>query len=752
MNPATRRAMRAMNSIELPDHVARLSRRAWVAAAVVAFALLPMRAADAPKAPAVAPENVFPGPSWQKVGQPEELGWSSEKLAVARQHSDSISSAAVFIAHHGRVVAEWGETTKRFNIHSIRKSILSALHGMPGLAEKIDLNATMQELGIDDNEPRLTATEKQATVRDLLKARSGVYHPALYETEAMKKRRPARGSHAPGTFWYYNNWDFNALGTIFEQRTGLNVFAAFQRHLATPLGMEDFSMADTEFVRGADSIHPAYALRLTARDMARFGLLFARGGQWNGRQLVPARWVTESTTSWSPATSETGQVRCGYGYLWWTELNGMQLEGVELPRGSYSARGAGGHYILVVPTWDLVVVHRMDTDLRDGPRATSSQFGKLVRLLVEAMPAAETAVAASSAPSNLGSAEYPRIASDLRVTFRLRAPNAKQVRLEGGAGLVKEPLELARGPDGTWTGTTAPAAPGFHYYWFMVDGLRVNDPSSAAFFGWGRDTSGIEVPETGVDFYDAKPDVPHGEVRERWYQSKLTGKARRAHVYTPPGYDRDARTRYPVLYLQHGAGENERSWVEQGRANFILDNLIAAGRAKPMLVVVDTGYAAFAGVNVGTNRAAQTAAFEDVMLKELIPMIDSTYRTLADRKNRAMAGLSMGSGQTLAITLKHLDKFAWIGAMSGAPRQGFDVKTAYDGVFSDAAAFNQQVKLLWFSAGTAEERFHTSAVAIHEALTQAGIRSVFYSSPGTDHEWQTWRRSLHEFALRLFRD
>lgn len=355
---------------------------------MVAFALLTLRAADVPKSASAGAENVFPGQTWPKVGKPEELGWSSERLAVARQHSVAISSAAVFVAHHGRVVAEWGETTKRFNIHSIRKSILSALYGMPGLAEKIDLNATMAELGIDDNEPRLTAIEKQATVRDLLKARSGVYHPALYETEAMKKRRPERGSHAPGTFWYYNNWDFNALGTIFEQRTGLNVFAAFQRHLATPLGMEDFRMADTEFVRGADSIHPAYPFRLTARDMARFGLLFARGGQWNGKQLVPASWVTESTTSWSPATSETGQVRGGYGYLWWTELNGLQLEGVDLPKGSYSARGAGGHYILVVPTWDLVVVHRMDTDLRDGPRATSSQFGKLVKLLVEAMPGA----------------------------------------------------------------------------------------------------------------------------------------------------------------------------------------------------------------------------------------------------------------------------------------------------------------------------------------------------------------------------
>lgn len=355
------------------------------------------------------------------------------------------------------------------------------------------------------------------------------------------------------------------------------------------------------------------------------------------------------------------------------------------------------------------------------------------------------------ATSNVGNAEYPRIASDLRVTFRLKAANAKQVKLEGGAGLVKEPLEMTRGEDGTWTVTTPPAVPGFHYYWFTVDGLRVNDPSSYAWFGWARETSGIEVPEAGVVFYDVKPDVPRGEVRERWYLSKLTGKWRRAHVYTPPDYDKKTRSRYPVLYLQHGAGENERGWVEQGRANFILDNLIAAGKAKPMIVVVDTGYAAFAGTMAGTNRAAPTAAFEDVMLKELIPMIDATYRTQADRKNRAMAGLSMGSGQTLNLTLRHLDQFAWIGAMSGPPRQGFEVKTAYDGVFADATAFNKKVKLLWFSAGTAEARFHASTVAIHEALNQAGIRNVFYSSPGTDHEWQTWRRSLHEFAPRLFR-
>jgi enterochelin esterase family protein len=353
------------------------------------------------------------------------------------------------------------------------------------------------------------------------------------------------------------------------------------------------------------------------------------------------------------------------------------------------------------------------------------------------------------ASSNVGSAEYPRIASDLRVTFRLKAPNARQVKLEGGAGLVKEPVEMTRGEDGTWSATTPPAVPGFHYYWFMVDGLRVNDPASYAWFGWGRETSGIEVPEAGTDYYAAREDVPHGAVRAQGYHSKITGKWRRAFVYTPAGYD-EGRARYPVLYLQHGAGENERGWIEQGRAHFILDNLIATKKARPMILVVDTGYASYAGAIAGTNRSAATAAFEEVMLKELIPMIDATFRTKSSREHRAMAGLSMGSGQTLNITLRHLDKFAWIGGMSGPPRQGFDVATSYDGVFRHAAGFNRKVKLLWLGAGTAEERFHSNTVAVHEALDRAGIRNVFYSSQGTDHEWQTWRRSLHDFAPRLF--
>lgn len=360
------------------------------------------------------------------------------------------------------------------------------------------------------------------------------------------------------------------------------------------------------------------------------------------------------------------------------------------------------------------------------------------------------------APSNVPNAEYPRIHPDLRVTFRLKAPNAKSVQLQGGDGLVRGSLELKTGEDGLWTVTTPPVVPGFHYYWFVLDGVSVNDPSSETFFGYSRPTSGVEVPEPGVDFYDAKEAAPHGEVRMCWYPSKTTGKTRRALVYTPPGYDADPQARYPVLYLQHGMGEDERGWVTQGRMNFILDNLLAAGKVKPMLVVMDNGTVPNpAGAPTttpgGTARPLFTfEGFETVLLGELIPKIDATYRTLADREHRAMAGLSMGGMQTLQIALRHQELFSYIGSFSGPPLFGFDLKTSYGGAFADAAAFNGKVRLLWLGAGSAEERFATAIKQMHTSLDQAGIRHVVFESPGTAHEWQTWRRSLADFAPRLF--
>jgi enterochelin esterase-like enzyme len=361
------------------------------------------------------------------------------------------------------------------------------------------------------------------------------------------------------------------------------------------------------------------------------------------------------------------------------------------------------------------------------------------------------------ASSNVRGAQYPRVHPDGRVTFRLRAPDAASVRLTpGGPGLGTAPLEMARGADSLWTVTTAPAVPGFHYYWFLIDGAVVNDPSSETFFGYGRPTSGVEVPEPGVDWYEPT-DVPHGEVRARWYRSTVTGAWRRAYVYTPPGYDASPARRYPVLYLQHGAGEDERGWHTQGRVHFILDNLIAERRAVPMLVVMDQGYATRRapqpppppGTPLG-GAMAPGSAFEAVLLEDVIPMIDATYRTVPRREQRALAGLSMGGGQALQIGLTHLDRFAWVGAFSGAGVGRTAVEQAYGGVFGDAPRFNARVRLLYFGAGTEEAPFHQGAKAFSEALDRLGVRNVFVESRGTAHEWQTWRRALHDFVPRLF--
>jgi enterochelin esterase-like enzyme len=366
------------------------------------------------------------------------------------------------------------------------------------------------------------------------------------------------------------------------------------------------------------------------------------------------------------------------------------------------------------------------------------------------------------ATSNLPGAEYPRIHSDLRVTFRVNAPGAQKVQVIPGGddnGLGKGPYEMVRDEKGVWTATTPPAVPGFHYYWLQVDGFPCNDPSTQTFFGWNKECSGVEVPDKTVDFYDVK-DVPHGDVRARWYYSKVTASWRRAYVYTPPDYDKNPKARYPVLYLQHGSGEGERGWTAQGRANFILDNLLAAKKAQPMIVVMENGMvAAKAAVSpppaqpgtppAGTQR--RNEAFGEVVINDLIPMIDAAYRTIADREHRAIAGLSMGAGQAVQIGLGHLDKLAYIGSFSGGGIRNLDPKTSYNGVFSDAAAFNKKVRGLWFGAGTAEAARVTSGKAAVEAMNKAGIKAVWFEASGTSHEWQTWRKCLYDFAPRLFR-
>jgi CubicO group peptidase (beta-lactamase class C family) len=245
-------------------------------------------------------------------------------------------------------------------------------------AGQIDLKATLDQLGIDDRAPALTAEEKQATVHDLLKARSGIYHHAAYETAKMRANRPARGSHAHGTFWFYNNWDFNALGTIYKNATGQSVYDGFQEFIAEPIDMEDFRQADTKFIFDEASDHPAYTFRMTARDMARFGLLFVRGGKWGDRQVVPKSWVADSVKSYSDAGASGG-----YGYMWWVAAGGKHFPENKLNDGAFSARGHGGHYIVCIPEDDLVVVHRVNTDI-EGREVTRDQFGKLLKMILDA--------------------------------------------------------------------------------------------------------------------------------------------------------------------------------------------------------------------------------------------------------------------------------------------------------------------------------------------------------------------------------
>jgi CubicO group peptidase (beta-lactamase class C family) len=321
----------------------------------------------------------YPGTSWDRAASPESMGWSADKLRAAREYAATLHTAAVMVIADGVVLDEWGETTRRFGIHSIRKSLLSALYGIEVKEGRIQLGKTLGELGIDDNEPSLTALEKRATVGDLLKARSGVYHPALYETPGMAAARPARGSYPPGAFWYYNNWDFNALGTIFEQATKTSIFEQLKTRLADPLQMEDYRVEDGSYVRGAESIHPAYPLRMTARDLARFGLLYLRDGAWRGRQVVPKAWVEESTRSYS----DRGQWG-GYGYMWWVAPNGGPLlTSATFKARAYMAEGASGHFVVVVPYLDLVVVHRVNTDIQ-GRNVSYSQFGRLMQLILDA--------------------------------------------------------------------------------------------------------------------------------------------------------------------------------------------------------------------------------------------------------------------------------------------------------------------------------------------------------------------------------
>ncbi len=315
-----------------------------------------------------------PGMTWERA-DPDSLGWSREGLRKAEHEAGSLATAAVMIVQDGRLVASFGDAARKVSVASVRKSFLGALYGIAVSEGRIDLDSTLARLRIDDIPPGLTETEKGATVRDLLMARSGIYHPAAHETASIRKNRPKRASHPPGSFWFYNNWDFNALGTIYRQQTGEDIFKSFATRIATPIGMEDFSVSDGRYVQEDVSLHPAYPFRASARDMARFGLLYLNKGRWNGKQVVPAEWITASTTTYSH--SERGKL--GYGYLWWT------LPARPWGDGAAFAAGHGGQYIAIIPAKRLVVVETVDR--RQNPKGVrTSDFLRLLRGIVAAAP------------------------------------------------------------------------------------------------------------------------------------------------------------------------------------------------------------------------------------------------------------------------------------------------------------------------------------------------------------------------------
>jgi enterochelin esterase-like enzyme len=341
--------------------------------------------------------------------------------------------------------------------------------------------------------------------------------------------------------------------------------------------------------------------------------------------------------------------------------------------------------------------------------------------------------------------QYPQVNSQGYVRFRIVAPLAQSVTVSlGGRGGTS----LTKAADSTWIGITAkPEDKGFHYYHLTIDGGVFNDPGTLNFYGSTRWESGVEVPAPDQDFYALK-DVPHGKVQQILFFSKSTNTSRRAFVYTPPEYDKDQAKRYPVLYLQHGWGEDETAWSNQGHANLIMDNLIAEGKTKPFLIVMTYGMTN--EIKFGGLRNFDIKPFQTVLLDELIPYIDANFRTLSDQPHRAMAGLSMGGMETKTITLANLDKFAYIGLFSGGTFSMEDV--------NKTPGFKEKVKLVFVSFGSREienrgnrpNMWGGDPKANADALKQAGINSVFYVSPNTAHEFLSWRRSLREFAPLLF--
>ena len=350
-------------------------------------------------------------------------------------------------------------------------------------------------------------------------------------------------------------------------------------------------------------------------------------------------------------------------------------------------------------------------------------------------------IAETTVPGN----EFPKIDKERRAYFRVVAPTANSVQVD----ICGKKYDMRRDQKGVWCAVTDPLVVGFHYYFINIGGVNVIDPATETFFGCNREAGGIEIPEGDEgNYYRPQQGVAHGQVRSLYYYANATQEWRHAMVYTPAEYEK-GKKRYPVLYLQHGMGEDETGWSKQGHMQHIMDNLIASGEAKPMIVVMESGdvKAPFRGGDNRQGFSEYGASFYKVMIQDLISTIDSQFRTLTDRDHRAMAGLSWGGHQTFDLVLNNMDKFAWMGAFSGAIF-GLDVKTAYNGIFSRPDEFNKKIHYLYLSSGS-EENFGTEALV--KNLREAGIKADFYVSPGTHHEWLTWRRCFRQFVPHLFK-
>lgn len=366
----------------------------------------------------------------------------------------------------------------------------------------------------------------------------------------------------------------------------------------------------------------------------------------------------------------------------------------------------------------------------------------------------ETKVTEDFKPSSVNQLDkqFPQVNSQRRVRASIAAPNANKVQLDIGG--VK--YDMRKDANGIWTGESNPQDEGFHYYQLNIDGASVPDPGSLYFYGAGRWGSGIEIPAKDQEFFALK-EVPHGLVSENIYFSKLTNSFRRCFIYTPPGYNENTKTRYPVLYLQHGSFEDETGWSGQGKANLILDNLIASKQAIPMIIVMDNGYAYKPQSNESAAKKERPESiFEEVLITEVIPMIDSKFRTMANREHRGIAGLSMGANQTMRIMMNHLDTFSYYGGFSGTANypsiEPIDVSAFLEGKYKDGNALNKKIKLFWLGLGTKEPSpFPKSIGAFRTMLDKQGIKYEYYESPETAHEWLTWRRCLHQFASKLFK-